>query len=138
MHDHDFAEALRAYRNKHRLSPKQMAEILAISETDYKRMEAGTLVPGPEEQRRYRYAVLEARPNNLKDRWYRSRKWHWLIPIPISIFFNLLVMFTGDFHEGARRDAVANPPYRFFAFITFVICFVYWYISRPGWPFQRK
>jgi DNA-binding XRE family transcriptional regulator len=62
MEEQDFADTLRAYRNEHGLSPKQMADILALSETDYVRMENGTMVPEPEDERKYRNALIQARP----------------------------------------------------------------------------
>ncbi len=135
----DLATFLRRYREDTGMSPQQMAEKLAVSEYDYRRMENGTLIPSPEDDGKYRNALSLAKLDPLPPtKWYRSRKWHWVIPILISGLFIMFLADSEGYRAGRTTNPNAGPPLKTFFIIGAVICGVYWFFWRPEWPFRKK
>jgi hypothetical protein len=135
----DFPTTLRKFRDERGLSTRQMAELLAVSEQNYRNLEQGTLVPEPVDEKGFRHALLLHKIGpSRKPGWYQSRKWHWLIPVLISTVFFLIVMNSVGFREGRGRDSYVDPPYRTFVVFTLIFCLIYWCFWRPGWLIKLK
>ncbi len=135
----DLATLLRKYREDASLSKQQMAEKLAVSEGEYSRLEDGTLIPSPEEEKKYRNALsLEKHGPPPPVKWYRSGMWHWVIPVIISAAFFWIMMDSEGFREGYDKDPHAEPPVKGFLVMGSFFCAVYWYFWTPEWPFKKK
>jgi DNA-binding XRE family transcriptional regulator len=129
---------LREYRVRNDLSTKQMADKFNVPEQDYKRIESGSLVLSPEEEKRYRNLLAQEKLGPPKARqWYHSKAWHWIIPIVISLAgFYLLSQVVG-FHKGTGINAGKTPPIKGYFVIGGAFCLCYWYFWTPVLPFKR-
>ena len=135
----ELATLLRRYREDNGLTQQQMAEKLAVSEHDYRRLENGTLVPSHDQEKKYRKALMfDKNGPPPPTKWYRSRKWHWLIPILISGLFIMFLTSSEGYRAGRTSNPNAGPPVKTFLIIGGVICGIYWFFWRPEWPFKKK
>lgn len=144
MEKFDLPEALLGYRKEHKLSIRKMADMLHMSKSAYARLEKGLTKP-TYEQVPWILSVLgieagsvtiEAEPTPSV-KWYRSKKWRWLLPIIYAyLLMDLVVTMKFANYVNGKQILHDNVPYLGLTIMGISFCLIYWYFFPPPLPFK--
>lgn len=146
MDNFNLAAALRQHREGEGASLEEMAGKLNMSRSAYYRLESDIVKPTYDKaQELMKFLNVEkSGPGGAANlpaapKWYRSKKWRWIIPILISYIFLGILSETVAFHDVySELELKTNPPDNIMILFGAVFCVIYYYYWPPEWPFKKS
>ncbi|MES3016399.1 MAG: helix-turn-helix transcriptional regulator [Bacteroidota bacterium] len=152
MEKFNLPAALKAYREEHKLSIRQMGQKLNKSKSAYSRWENGTTRPTYAEEVWILKtldiiidpSLIEVDSLRIEDipeppvKWYNSKMMRWVKPVATSfIVLNIIPRMPG-FRDGFGGDQAyaEQSPTPALVIIGIISCLIYWIFYPPQSPFK--